>query len=80
MLKFKLSYTYRYVAYTPQLLEPTYENCLNMLSHLWELYGWEREESKGKKPLFPMGNKNFIKHYASLISDWMNSIIFTQCL
>lgn len=59
--------------YTPQLLEPTYENCLNMLSHLWKLYGWEKEESKGKKPLFPKGNKNFIKHYASLMSDWMNS-------
>ena len=35
--------------YTPQLLEPTYENCLNMLSHLWELYGWEKATiSQGK--------------------------------
>lgn len=59
--------------YTPQLLEPTYENCLEMLSHLFELYEWRNEESKGRNPLFPYGNKDFIKHYASLMTDWMNS-------
>ena len=58
---------------TPPLEDPTYDNCLKMLDILFQLYHWDIEESGGRNPLFPRGNKNFIKHYASLMTDWMNS-------
>lgn len=58
---------------TPFLDDPTYDNCLSMLDCLYGLYHWDIEESGGRNPLFPKGNKEFLKHYASLMSDWMNS-------
>lgn len=58
---------------TPPLEDPTYDNCLKMLDILFQLYHWDLEESGGRSPLFPRGNKNFIRHYASLMTDWMNS-------
>ncbi len=53
--------------------DPTYENCLAMLYHLCALYHWEDEESGGQHPLLPRRNTNMLKHYASLMNNWMNS-------
>ena len=58
---------------TPFLNDPTYDNCFKMLDCLYELYHWGTEESGGRHPLFPKGDKNVLKHYASLMCDWMNS-------
>lgn len=58
---------------TPVLDTPTYDNCLNMLNLLFDLYHWDIEESGGRNPLFPSRNRNYIKHYASLMTDWINS-------
>lgn len=52
---------------------PSYENCLTFLNHLCNIYCWEIEESGGTHPLLPKANRNFLKHYASLMSDWMSS-------
>ncbi len=59
--------------FTPMLDEPTYENCLTMLNRLYDLYNWKNEESGGRNPLLPNGNQNILKHFASLMTDWMNS-------
>ena len=66
--------------FTPILEEPTYDNCLKMLAVLFDLYHWSVEESGGRNPLFPKGNKNFIRHYASLMTDWMNSKSINEIL
>jgi hypothetical protein len=66
--------------FTPCLEEPTYDNCLNMLAILFDLYHWDIEESGGRNPLFPKKNKNFIRHYASLMADWMNSKSINEIL
>ncbi len=58
---------------TPKLDDPTYDNCLNMLEQLYELYNWKDEESGGRFPLLPKGEKNTLKHFAALMTDWMNS-------
>lgn len=57
----------------PNLDIPTYDNCLKMLDILFELYHWDLEESGGRNPVFPKGNKNINRHYASLMYNWMNS-------
>lgn len=59
--------------FTPLLEDPTYDNCLRMLNCLYDLYHWGIEESSGRNPLLPKGNKNLLRHYASLMTDWMNS-------
>lgn len=59
--------------FTPSLEEPTYDNCVKMLGILYDLYHWDVEESGGRNPLFPKANRNYIRHYASLMTDWMNS-------
>jgi hypothetical protein len=66
--------------FTPCLEEPTYDNCLNMLAILFDLYHWDIEESGGRNPLFPKKNKNFIRHYASLMADLMNSKSINEIL
>jgi len=58
---------------TPVLESPTYDNCLNMLNLLFDLYHWDIEESGGRNPLFPYANRNYLMHYASLMTDWINS-------
>lgn len=55
------------------LPSPSYESCLAFLNHLCTIYSWETEEAGGTHPLLPYGNRNFLRHYASLMSDWMNS-------
>ena len=52
---------------------PTYDNCLALLECLCVVYHWETEETGGRHPLLPHGNRNCLRHYASLMSDWMNS-------
>ena len=52
---------------------PSYESCLTFLNHLCNIYSWDTEEVGGTHPLLPSGNRNFLKHYARLMSDWMNS-------
>ena len=66
--------------FTPVLEMPTYDNCLKMLDILFGLYHWGVEESGGRNPLFPRGNKNFKRHYASLMTDWMNSKSINEIL
>jgi hypothetical protein len=66
--------------FTPCLEDPTYDNCLRMLDFLFDLYHWDIEESGGRNPLFPKKNKNFIRHYASLMADWMNSKSINEIL
>ena len=58
---------------TPSLDEPTYDNCLAMLELFYDLYHWDIEESGGKNPMLPRGDRRFLRHYASLMKDWMNS-------
>ncbi len=52
---------------------PTYDSCLALLECLCDVYHWETEETGGRHPLLPHGNRNCLRHYASLMSDWMNS-------
>lgn len=52
---------------------PTYDSCLALLECLCDIYHWETEETGGRHPLLPHGNRNCLRHYASLMSDWMNS-------
>ena len=52
---------------------PSYESCLAFLVHLCNIYSWDTEEVGGTHPLLPKGNRKYLKHYASLMSDWMNS-------
>lgn len=61
------------VLFIPPLEDPTYDNCFKMLNCLYDLYHWEIEESAGRNPLLTKGNKDVLKHYASLMDDWMNS-------
>lgn len=65
---------------TPILSEPTYDNCLLMLERLCDLYNWDVEESGGRNPLLPRGDHAFLKHYASLMADWMNSKSINQII
>ena len=57
----------------PLLEEPNYDNCLKLLNTFYDIYHWSVEEVGGRNPLLPQGNKKFLKHYASLMTDWMNS-------
>lgn len=52
---------------------PSYDSCLAFLVHLCNIYSWVTEEAGGTHPLLANGNRNYLKHYASLMSDWMNS-------
>lgn len=52
---------------------PTYDSCLALLECLCDVYHWETEETGGRHPLLSNGNRNCLRHYASLMSDWMNS-------
>ena len=52
---------------------PTYDSCLALLECLCDVYHWETEESGGRHPMLSNGNRNCLRHYASLMSDWMNS-------
>ena len=65
---------------TPMLLEPTYDNCLIMLERFYDLYNWSVEESGGRNPLLPRGDRAFLKHYARLMADWMNSKSINQII
>lgn len=57
----------------PIMGEPTYDACLSMLEFLCDLYHWDIEESRGKNPFLPHGNKNILRHYAGLMEKWMSS-------
>lgn len=73
----KVSYQDQLWKANPQKLKkmdiPTYDNCLALLECLCDVYHWETEEAGGRHPLLPHGNHNCLRHYASLMSDWMNS-------
>lgn len=56
-----------------ELNDPDYDNCLKLLDWFFNIYHWDKEESSGRNALFPRGNKIFTDHYASLMTDWMNS-------
>ena len=53
--------------------EPNYENCYKALEYFYDIYNWSEEESGGRNPMVSKDNKNILKHYASLMADWMNS-------
>ena len=73
----KVSYQDRIWKTSPSKLKlmdvPSYDNCLALLDFLCTLYCWEVEEIGGRNPLLPYGDRRFLKHYASLMSHWMNS-------
>lgn len=73
----KVSYQDRIWKAAPSKLKvmdvPSYDNCLAMLNHLCTIYSWEVEEVGGRHPLLPYGDRSFLKHYASLMNNWMNS-------
>lgn len=48
-----------------------YNSCLDILNLLYTLYGWEHEESTGKKPM--CRTQEVLKYYAVILSSWMNS-------
>lgn len=49
----------------------SYENVLEALEYLSEIYAWDTEESSGKDPMYR--SKDSLKYYAVLMSNWMNS-------
>ena len=51
--------------------EVTAKNCYNILAKMYDDYGWEVEESKGRKPL--VKNKEQLKYYAVLMYTWISS-------
>lgn len=53
--------------------DPNYENCLEALKWFYKIYHWDIEESGGRNPLVSSRDKSVLKHYASLMTDWMNS-------
>ena len=56
----------------PQLPKTTgYEDCLKVLSILYEQYKWNKTESGGRNPM--IRNKNQLKYYATLMESWINS-------
>ena len=55
----------------PQLPKTTgYEDCLKVLSILYEQYKWNKTESGGRNPM--IRNKNQLKYYATLMESWIN--------
>lgn len=56
----------------PQLpLTTTYEDCLKVLSILYEQYNWVNTESSGRNPM--IRKKSQLKYYATLMDSWINS-------
>ncbi|RUT40367.1 DEAD/DEAH box helicase [Paenibacillus anaericanus] len=48
-----------------------YQECLDLLNTLCDLYNWEKEESGGRNPL--VRSKAVLGYYAVLMSSWINS-------
>lgn len=71
----KLIYQNKILSSSMQFIEipesTGYQECLNLLNILYELYDWEREESGGKNPL--VRKRSVLEYYAVLMSSWINS-------
>ncbi|MED1603545.1 helicase-related protein, partial [Alkalihalophilus marmarensis] len=48
-----------------------YQECLDLLNTLYDLYNWEKEESGGRNPLAK--NRSVLEYYAVLMNSWINS-------
>ncbi|MDC0764920.1 DEAD/DEAH box helicase [Brevibacillus sp. AG] len=48
-----------------------YQECLDLLNRLYDLYNWGKEESGGRNPF--VRNKAVLGYYAVLMSSWINS-------
>ena len=59
----------------PNMEEPTFNNCLELLNVFYDKYNWEKEESFGNNPLINMNHlnpKSSLQHYAFIMSEWMS--------
>lgn len=48
-----------------------YQECLDLLNTLYDLYNWQLEESGGRNPL--VRNRAVLQYYAVLMNSWINS-------
>lgn len=48
-----------------------YQDCLDLLNSLYDIYNWEKEESGGRNPL--VRNRTVLGYYAVLMNSWINS-------
>lgn len=56
----------------PRLPKTTkYDDCLRVLTILYNQYKWNETESSGRNPM--IRNKNQLKYYATLMESWINS-------
>lgn len=55
------------------LNEINYQNCLDMLNILFEVYEWEKYEKE-------LSKKNRLKYYAFLMNQWMNGITLNKII
>jgi len=49
----------------------SYDSCLEALTILYHLYGWEFEEVTGRNPMCP--TIDVLKYYAVILSSWMGT-------
>lgn len=51
--------------------EYEYQDCLKLLTILYDKYHWDEEESKGNKPFIK--SKKQLEYYAVLLNSWINA-------